>query len=158
MVLRTLIGWHFLYEGYVKLLHPAWGRDGQPVASLVVCRVPQSRHRAARRHCSIGLPSASWLGAFDTAVAMLLVLIGISLLLGLFTQTGCVAALVMLSIFYISAIPLGLPDARAEGSYLIVNKNLIELASVAVLLVFRTGRIAGLDVWWTRPRVMTATA
>src|SRR6185436_11318829 len=22
--LRTLIGWHFCYEGYVKLLHPAW--------------------------------------------------------------------------------------------------------------------------------------
>ena len=112
---------------------------------------PQDRSH----NCFIGSPARQWLGAFDTAVAMLLVLIGISLLLGLLTQTGCVAALVMLSIFYISAIPLGLPEARAEGSYLIVNKNLIELASVAVVLVFRTGRIAGIDVWWTRSPVMT---
>ena len=86
---------------------------------------------------------------------MLLVLIGISLLIGLLTQTGCAAALGMLAIFYISAIPLGVPETRAEGSYLIVNKNLIELVAVAVVLVFRTGRIAGIDVWWTRPPVRT---
>jgi len=63
-------------------------------------------------------------------------------------------ALVMLSIFYVSAIPLGLSDARAEGSYLIVNKNLIELAAVVTLLVFQTGCIAGLDGWWTRSQEM----
>ena len=39
-----------------------------------------------------------------------------------------------------------LPEARAEGAYLIVNKNLIEAAAVLVLLAFRTGRIAGLDL------------
>ena len=32
IVLRTLIGWHFLYEGYFKLLHPAWSRaSGAPL-------------------------------------------------------------------------------------------------------------------------------
>ena len=152
VVLRTLIGWHFFYEGYVKLLHPAWGRDGQPLAiwsSAAYLRaatgpVAQLLHRLAE---------ASWLGAFDTAIAVLLVLIGLSLLLGLFTQFGCAGALVLLSIFYVSAIPIGLPEARAEGSYLIVNKNLIELASVALLLASRTGRIAGLDLWRTRSRV-----
>jgi thiosulfate dehydrogenase (quinone) large subunit len=71
----------------------------------------------------------------------------------LFTQTGCAGALVMLSIFYVSAIPLGLPETRAEGSYLIVNKNLVELASVLVVFVFRTGRIAGLDGWRPRSRI-----
>ena len=40
---------------------------------------------------------------------------------------------------------MGLPEARSEGTYLIVNKNLIEAAAVLVLLSFRTGRIAGLD-------------
>ncbi len=33
VVLRTLIGWHFLYEGYTKLLQPAWGRLGAPLAA-----------------------------------------------------------------------------------------------------------------------------
>jgi hypothetical protein len=46
-----------------------------------------------------------------------------------------------------------LPETRAEGSYLIVNKNLVELASVLVVFVFRTGRIAGLDGWRSRSRV-----
>jgi thiosulfate dehydrogenase [quinone] large subunit len=59
----------------------------------------------------------------------------------------------MLSIFYLSAIPLGAAEAHAEGSYLIVNKNLIEVAAVTLLLVFRTGEIAGLDAWWIRSRV-----
>jgi thiosulfate dehydrogenase [quinone] large subunit len=63
----------------------------------------------------------------------------------------------LLTLFYLSAIPLGLPEPRTEGSYLIINKNLIELASVAVLFTFRTGRIAGLDAQWVRsPLVATA--
>jgi thiosulfate dehydrogenase (quinone) large subunit len=51
--------------------------------------------------------------------------------------------------FYLSAIPMGLPEARAEGTYLIVNKNLIEAAAVLVLLSFRTGLIAGVDQYWS---------
>ena len=157
VILRTLIGWHFLYEGYVKLLHPAWSRDGQPVLAwssagyLKAATGPLARllHRIAE---------APWLGAFDTALAVLLVLIGISLLLGLFTQSGCSGALVLLAVFYLSAIPFGVPEARAEGSYLIVNKTLVELASVAVVLLFRTGRIAGLDLWLARSRVAVGSA
>ena len=38
VVLRTLVGWHFLYEGYTKLLYPAWGQNGAPVRAVVVCR------------------------------------------------------------------------------------------------------------------------
>jgi thiosulfate dehydrogenase (quinone) large subunit len=150
--LRTLVGWHFLYEGYVKLLHPAWGRDGQPVAAWTSA----GYLKAATGPLSAvfhSLSDAAWLGRFDVVVALVLVVIGASLLLGLFTQAGCVGALAMLAIFYVSAIPLGLPDARTEGSYLLVNKNLIELASVAVLFVFRTGCIAGLDRWSARPRL-----
>ena len=31
VILRTLIGWHFLYEGYYKLMLPAWSADGKPL-------------------------------------------------------------------------------------------------------------------------------
>jgi thiosulfate dehydrogenase [quinone] large subunit len=95
----------------------------------------------------------SWVGRLDLVVAIVLILVGLSLLLGWFTQLGCLGAAGLLVMFYVSAIPMGLPDPRAEGSYLIVNKNLIELAAVAVLFVFRTGRIAGLDGWSARARV-----
>jgi thiosulfate dehydrogenase (quinone) large subunit len=154
VILRTLIGWHFLYEGYVKLLHPAWGRDGLPIAQWTSAGYLKAATGplAGAFH---SIADSRWIGSVDLVVAGVLVAIGLSLLLGLFTQTGCAGALVMLSIFYVSAIPLGLPETRAEGSYLIVNKNLVELASVLVVFVFRTGRIAGLDGWRPRSRIAT---
>jgi thiosulfate dehydrogenase [quinone] large subunit len=150
VILRTLIGWHFLYEGYVKLLHPAWGRDGLPIAQWTSAGYLKAATGplAGAFH---SLADSRWIGSVDLLVAGLLVAIGLSLLLGLFTQTGCAGALVMLSIFYVSAIPLGLPETRAD---LIVNKNLVELASVLVVFVFRTGRIAGFDGWRSRSRVV----
>lgn len=157
VMLRTLIGWHFFYEGYVKVLYPAWSRDGQPLPpwSAAAYLGAATGPLAGIFH---SVAEASWLGTFDTFVAVLLLLIGTSLLLGLLTQAGCAGALGMLAIFYVSAIPLGLSQAHAEGSYLIVNKNLIELAAVAVLFVFRTGQIAGLDRWWIQsPGALEAT-
>ena len=145
VLLRTLIGWHFAYEGYVKLLHPAWSRGGAPLerfSSLGYLRSATGPfadvfHWMAR---------PEWMPYLDTAVGAALLAAGLLLILGLFTQPGCLIAIGMLVLFYLSAIPLdGLPQARSEGTYLIVNKNLIEAAAVGVLMAFRTGRIAGLD-------------
>ena len=148
VVLRTLIGWHFFYEGYTKLLQPAWGRAGAPVAPWSSAAYLQAATGplAPTLHWLGNVP---WIGTFDVVLAGLLVAVGVSLMLGLFTQTGCAGALALLTLFYVSAIPMGLPEARAEGTYLIVNKNLIEAAAVLVLLTFRTGRIAGLDLYWS---------
>ena len=157
IVLRTLIGWHFLYEGYTKLLQPAWGRLGAPVAawSSAAYLKAATGPLAEQFHW---LGNASWIGTLDLVVASALVAVGLSLMLGLFTQTGCLGALGLLSMFYLSAIPMGLPEARAEGTYLIVNKNLIEAAAVLVLLSFRTGEIAGLDQLWRTSRVRSDRA
>lgn len=147
IVLRTLIGWHFLYEGYTKLLQPAWGRAGAPLAAWSSAGyLKAATGPLAGMFHSLG--SASWIGTLDLVVASLLVGVGLSLMLGLFAQTGCVGALGLLAMFYLSAIPMGLPEARSEGTYLFVNKNLIEAAAVLVLWSFRTGRIAGLDHYW----------
>lgn len=145
IVLRTLIGWHFLYEGYVKLLHPAWSRSGtplEPFSSIGYLRNASGPFGELFR----ALADPAWAPWLDKGVAVALFVAGLLLILGLFTQTGGVVALGLLVMFYLSAIPLqGLPEPRAEGTYLIVNKNLIEAAAVALLLAFRTGRLAGLD-------------
>jgi len=155
VVLRTLVGWHFLYEGYVKLLNPAWGRDGHPLAAWSSAGYLRSASGPlADLFHSLG--SAAWVGRLDVAIAALLIAIGLSLMLGLFTQTGCIGAMGLLALFYISAIPLGAPESHAEGTYLIVNKNLIELAAVGVIFAFRTGQIAGLDAWSVRPHAYAA--
>jgi thiosulfate dehydrogenase [quinone] large subunit len=87
------------------------------------------------------------LPVLDVLIAVALVLIGLSLLLGLFTQTGALGALVLLALFYVAHVPAhGVAVFGAEGNYLFVNKNLVEAAAILVLLAFRTGRIAGLDL------------
>ena len=92
--------------------------------------------------------NAPWIGSIDLLVAVALTAAGVSLMLGLFTQTGCAGALALLTMFYLAAIPTGRLDARAEGTYLLVNKTLIEACAVAVVFACRTGSIAGFDRLW----------
>ncbi len=146
VVLRTLIGWHFLYEGYFKLMMPGWTLGGAPLA-----RWSSSSYLAAATGPFAwmfhSMAEGSWLPTLDLLVAVMLLLVGLSLVLGLLTQAGCVGAFGLLMLFYLSAIPTsGIPEAHAEGTYLFVNKNLVEAAAVFVLFAFRTGRIAGLDL------------
>ncbi len=151
VLLRTLVGWHFLYEGYFKLLHPAWSRAGAPLGDWSsAAYLKAATGPAAALFHSLG--DSPWVAQLDTLVALSLLLVGLSLLLGLFTDLGCVGALFLLALFYVSAIPTrGVPEPHSEGAYLFVNKNLIEAGAVFVLLKFRTGRIAGLDcLRWRR--------
>ena len=157
VVLRTLIGWHFLYEGYTKLLSPAWGQNGVPIAqwSSAGYLKAATGPLAPLFHW---MGNASWIGSLDLAVSVGLTLVGASLMLGLFTQCGCGGALALLSTFYLAAVPTGTLDVRAEGTYLLVNKNLIEACAVAVLFAFRTGPIAGLDRLRLRPPLAEVSA
>ena len=116
-------------------------------AAVVVCGVPESRDRSV---CA-----ASWIGSLDLAIAVGLTAVGLSLMLGLFTRLGCAGALALLATFYLAAVPTGGADVRAEGTYLLVNKNLVEACAVLVLLAFRTGSIAGVDLLWTASRPAT---
>ncbi len=150
ILLRTLIGWQFLYEGYYKLILPAWTRDGRPLPEWSA---------AGFLKAASGPLAGLWTPWADRAVETALVLIGLSLMLGLLTQMGCWAALVFLTLVYIAAIPgQGIPQTGTEGVSLLVNKNLIEWSAVLVLICFRTGEIAGLDVLLHRRRTTVANA
>ena len=98
--------------------------------------------------------NAGWTPWIDRTVKVALLLIGLSLVLGLFTRVGAWGALLFLSLFYLLYIPLmGVPQPSNEGTYLIVNKTLIEAVAVGVLLAFDTGAIAGIDLLLKRKRV-----
>ena len=150
VVVRTLIGWHFLYEAYFKIMSPAWSRSGGPLTPWSSAGYLQGAsgplggifHR---------LVNAGWTVWLDRGVKVALLVIGLSLILGLFTRVGLGLALALLSLFYLLYVPtLGIPQPNNEGTYLIVNKTLIEAAAVVVLLMFDTGRIAGLDFFLRR--------
>lgn len=142
VALRLLIGWHFLYEGMAKLLNPHWTAVGYLAES-----------EWWFKGLFIGI------AASPTAVTIVdylnmwgLTLIGLGLMLGLLTRMATIGGMALLALYYIAAPPFvgytyGMP---AEGSYLIVNKVLIELAALTVLLAHPTGQTFGLDRFFVR--------
>jgi thiosulfate dehydrogenase [quinone] large subunit len=157
ILLRTLIGWHFAWEGFVKLWWPSWSRGGWPLGRWSATSYLQGATGPFADFFR-GLADSSWMPVFDVLIAVVLLLTGLSLMLGLFTQIGALSALVLLALFYALYIPTyGVIVPGAEGNYLYVNKNLVEAAAVLVLLVFRTGRIAGLDLLLAHRRLRKAS-
>src|ERR1035438_8261887 len=105
IVLRTFIGWHFLYEGYFKLLLPAWALDGMHLGPWSSASYLNGATGPVGHLLQV-LLNAGWGRAIDFAVIAALCAIGISLMLGMLTQWGCFGALAMLALFYVTALPL----------------------------------------------------
>ncbi len=129
-LLRIAIGWHFLYEGIVKLLDPEWTSAGYLLNS---------------RWLFAGV--FHWLAAHQSALRIVdflnewgLVLIGLGLLLGLFPRLTAGLGAGLLALYYVAApaLPGFLEGLPTEGNYLIVSKNLIELLAL-VWLATNTG-------------------
>lgn len=136
-VLRVLVGWHFLYEGLTKVTAPSWTAVGY----LKQAKGPlsdQFRSLATR---------PDLLANADLITMWGLTIVGVCLILGLFTRLASLAGIGFILLFYLAAPPLigyfyAIPS---EGSYLIVNKNLVEAAALVVILLTGSGRFAGLD-------------
>ena len=137
VVLRMMIGWHFLYEGVAKLMKPNWSAAGY---------LMQSR----------GIFSGIFRWMADTPSVLSIVslmnmwgltAIGLGLILGCFTRIASYAGMALLLVFYLCnplfvgfyySIPM-------EGNYLIVNKNLVEMAALFVIAVTYSSRYVGID-------------
>ena len=137
IVLRVLIGWHLLYEGVSKILNPYWSSaafllDSKWIFSGIAKTIASNP----------GL-----LGFVDYLNMYGLSAIGFSLILGLFSRLSSLFGMILILAYYFFAPPfIGLEYSRpAEGSYIIVNKNLIEACALFVLYHFPTGHIVGLD-------------
>jgi thiosulfate dehydrogenase [quinone] large subunit len=142
VALRVLLGWYFLYEGIVKIANPDWSSFGYlmdsqgPFAGLF--------HSMAAKATIVTL--------IDILNKWGLTLIGLGLMLGLLTQFALFFGMLLLIMYYCSHPPLAsitymMPQ---EGNYLWVNKTLIEILTMALLLVFPTGHIAGIDRFITK--------
>lgn len=144
VLLRTGIGWHFLYEGLTKLLDPHWTSAGY-------------------------LQNAGWLfsGAFraiaanETALPIVdlmniwgQIFIGLGLMAGFLTRTAACSGALMLLIYYAANPPFlaGLSGMRVEGSYLFLDKNMVEALALLALACAPTGRYLGLDGLFFNPK------
>ena len=136
-VLRVVVGWHFLYEGVAKLTSPSWSAAGYlkqargPFANLFKWLASQP----------------NLLANADLVTMWGLTLVGVFLILGLFTRLASFAGIGFILLFYLCNPPLVgyFYSIPTEGSYLIVNKNLVELCALMVIFATGSGRFAGLD-------------
>jgi thiosulfate dehydrogenase (quinone) large subunit len=153
VALRTAIGWQFAYEGFYKLMLPGWTHTGERIEAFSAAGYLRGATGPFAAPFHALAAHSGMMHAVDLAVPIGLLLIGLSLMLGFFTQLGCAGAMAFLALFYLSQPPLtGLPAAGAEGENLIVNKNLIELFAVLAVFSFRSGWIAGLDHLRLKPQ------
>ena len=140
--LRIVIGWHFLYEGASKILTPGW---------------------TSRTYL---LDSKGFLSGFYTWMANNegilkvadilnewgLTLIGLALVLGIFSRIAALSGILLLLLYYLSHPAwIGFEYLfPAEGNYFIVNKNVVEIMALLVLFYFPTGHVAGLQYLFSR--------
>lgn len=137
VIFRLLIGWHFLYEGIAKLLNPYWSSAGYLLETKGIF--------SGLATSIVSSPGA--LKIVDFLNVWGLIAIGAALIAGVLTRATSIAGIVLLLLYYIFNPPfIGYTyNNPAEGSYLIINKILIEMWALLVLILFPTGKIIGLD-------------
>lgn len=135
--LRILVGWHFLFEGIIKLMNPQWSAKIYLMGTNWI--FSDFFHRMADS------PAAT--GAVDFLNTWGLILIGFSLFIGLLTRWSSIIGAVLL-LFYFAAYP-PIPGhtfgALNEGNYIWVNKTLIELVLLVVFASMPTDWFFGAD-------------
>src|SRR3954447_14102070 len=92
VALRTVIGWHFAYEGFYKLMLPGWSRDGHPLAAWTAGGYLKGATGPLAPVFHGIAASPGMAHAVDLAVPLGLLLVGLSLMLGLLTEIGCAGA------------------------------------------------------------------
>ena len=137
VILRVAIGWHFLYEGIAKLFTPGWTSSGfLSVSKWIFSGFFQ------------------WLASNQIILLVVdllniwgLILIGLALMFGCYTRIASISGMVLLLLYYLANPPFVGMDFGiiTEGSYLIVDKNLVELIALGVLTFVPTGTFLGFD-------------
>ncbi|MDR0750956.1 MAG: DoxX family membrane protein [Tannerellaceae bacterium] len=137
IVLRVFIGWHFAYEGLVKILNPKWTSlpyllDSQgPIASFFISLTQD----------------AAMVDMVNVMNKWCLLLIGLALITGCLSRIASIGGILLLIMYTLShpsfvAASYLMPF---EGSYLWIDKNLVECAALAVLCTFPTSHVIGID-------------
>jgi len=137
VLLRLAIGWHFAYEGLVKIFNPGWG-------SAIYLKDSQ------------GWFSGMFNSLADNIAAMDVVnfvnewgllLIGLGLICGAFVKVASFSGIILLTLYYLShpAFPGASYAMPMEGSYLWVDKNIVEALALLVVIYLPTSQIIGLD-------------
>ena len=90
VLMRLLIGWHFLYEGVLKLFSPNWTAKGYLMSAELFTGLFQ------------WLGSDGMVGITDFLNVLCLILVGMTLVLGVFERIGAIIGMALLVLFYLA--------------------------------------------------------
>lgn len=130
-LLRLAVGWLFFYAGLTKILSPNWSAVGY----LKSAKTFPSFYNWLASQAT--LPVVNFLNKWG------LLLIGLSLILGLFTRLGSLAGILLMLLYYFPTLQFPYPNPHS----LIVDEHII-YALVFLLFVFvKPGQFFGLEKW-----------
>ncbi len=134
-ILRVAVGWHFLYEGLVKISSSDWTSYSYLINT--------SGFMSPFYHWLANSPGL--LKLVDILNMYGLILIGLGLFTGLMVRYAALSGALLLSLYYFAYPPIGNSLLWfSEGSHFIVNRIFIE-AIIMLFFVFSKERGFGLD-------------
>ena len=133
-IIRAAIGWHFLYEGFIKLFADEWSA-------------------ASYLNNTHGFLSGfyHWLAAAPLRMEIVdflniwgLILIGLALFIGLCARWASLAGALLLTLYYFAYPPFGISLLGGDGTVYIINTLFIE-GAILVFFFFFKEKGYGLD-------------
>ncbi len=133
-IIRVAIGWHFLYEGCIKLFADNWSAES-------FLNNTQSFLSGFYHWLAV---SPERLTVIDFFNVWGLVLIGLALFLGVLVHWASLAGALLLVLYYFAYPPFGASLLTSDGSVYIINQLFIEAAILIFLFCYKE-RGYGLD-------------
>ena len=147
VLMRIFIGWHFLYEGIIKLYNPDWTSFGYLASA-----------QGPLKSVFLALTNDTVIGWIDTLNMTALIVVGVTLILGIYEKLGAVVGIGLLVLYYLAHPPFPwLMQINVEGSYWFINKNLIEFVACLIIYQFPTSQYFGLRRIFNKKKRTTKT-
>lgn len=133
-LLRIALGWIFFYAGITKVLDPTWSAAGLLNNAQTF---PTFYH---------------WLASPDILVAInfvnkwALLVLGVSLILGLFVRLSSSMGIALMALYYLPQLHF----PYVGKNYLLIDEHVIFILGLAILIQSSAGRVWGIDNWCAR--------
>lgn len=135
LILRVVIGYHFLSEGLNKLFAATWSSGGFLIQSNWIFS-----------DLFVSLANSSTFVAISDFLNILgQIFIGLGLILGLYSKYAAYAGALLLFLYYIAIPPF-------VGGNTFVDRNLLELLGLLIIALFQTSDSIGFDGLLSRIR------
>lgn len=131
LLLRLALGALYFYAGITKVLDPNWSAAFYLKGAKTFSSFYQWFLDPAI------LPTINFINEWG------LLLIGLSLLFGIFVRVASVGGIMLMILYYFPTLDGVYPNAHA----LIVDEHVVYACALFVLASFRAGRVFGLEKW-----------